>query len=106
MVVTGPMLMAGDDLANVASESLGVKMEYEDISEEEAKKLLDQQSDLAQSEKEYLLEYYSLVREGKTNYVSTTAFKFVTGEQPTEPEEFFKLYTDEFKPKRRKISKK
>lgn len=33
MVVTGPLLMAGDDLADVASKSLGMKLQYEEISE-------------------------------------------------------------------------
>jgi len=107
MVVTGPLLMAGDDLANEASKSLGMELKYEDISEKEAKKLLDVQGDLAESEKEYLLEYYSLVREGKTNYVSTTAFKMVTGELPAEPSEFFTLYEGEFKVsnKRRRVTR-
>ena len=45
---------------------------------------------------QYLLEYYSLVREGKTNYISTTAFVNVTGNHPQEPEEFFKVYKDSF----------
>lgn len=45
---------------------------------------------------EYILEYYSLVREGKTNYISTTAFHDVTGIYPTEPTDFFKTYEEEF----------
>ncbi|KAH6913794.1 hypothetical protein BKA70DRAFT_644335 [Coprinopsis sp. MPI-PUGE-AT-0042] len=107
MIATGPLLLAGTDLANVASESLGTSMEYEDISEEEAKQLLDESAaadseGISDSEKQILLEYYRLVREGKTNYVATTAFKYVTGEKPTEPEEFFHLYEGEFKPKRRR----
>jgi uncharacterized protein YbjT (DUF2867 family) len=105
MVCTGPMLMAGNELAEAASQALGLKLEYEDISEKEAKKLLEQTAELSDAEKEYLLEFYSLVREGKTNYVSTTAFKLVTKSLPTEPTEFFSLYEGEFKPKRRKTRK-
>ena len=60
------------------------------------------------SELEYLIEYYSLVREGKTNYISTTAFHDITGAHPQEPDEFFKAYAQEFKPgentKRRKLN--
>jgi len=98
MVLTGPMLATGDELATAASEALDANMTFEDISEAEAKKVLHSQSHSDESEKEYLLEYYSLVREGKTNYISTTAFVHVTGQHPQEPVEFFKVYADEFKP--------
>lgn len=57
-------------------------------------------ADINESEKEYLLEYYSLVREGKTNYISTMAFNAITGSHPMEPDAFFKTYDSEFKPKR------
>jgi hypothetical protein len=49
------------------------------------------------------------VREGKTNYISTTAFHDVTGAHPQEPVEFFKVYAESFRPKhvnkKRKMSK-
>jgi hypothetical protein len=51
----------------------------------EPKKFLESQSDSEPSEIQYLLEYYSLVREGKTNSISTTAFHDVTGMRPLEP---------------------
>jgi len=57
--------------------------------------------DIDDSEKEYILEYYSLVREGKTNYIATTAFHDVTGQHPTEPDEFFRMYADELRPKKK-----
>lgn len=98
MVVTGPMLATGGELATAASKGLGVEMKFEDISEKEAKKVLKAQSQSDESEMEYLLEYYSLVREGKTNYISTTAFHDVTGEHPMEPDEFFKVYAEEMTP--------
>jgi hypothetical protein len=73
----------------------------------EAKKVLHAQHEGDNSEKEYLLEYYSLVREGKTNYISTTAFVNVTGQHPQEPVDFFKVYAEDFKPmqarKKRKV---
>ena len=57
-----------------------------------------------------MLEYYSLVREGKTNYISTLAFHDVTGQHPQEPVEFFKVYANEFKAehvsKKRKVNSK
>ncbi|KAK5678406.1 hypothetical protein LTS10_008849 [Elasticomyces elasticus] len=106
MVVTGPMLATGDELATAASSALGKELQFEDISEGEAKKVLKHQSESDASELQYLLEYYSLVREGKTNYISTTAFVNVTGNHPTEPTEFFKLYAGdplpEPTPKKRK----
>ncbi|KAH6900798.1 hypothetical protein B0T10DRAFT_525425 [Thelonectria olida] len=96
MVVTGPMLCAGEELAAAASKALKTEMSFEDISEAEAKTLLKSHTDLDDSEQQYLLEYYSLVREGKTNYISTTAFHDVTGQHPTEPDSFFKMYEAEY----------
>lgn len=67
----------------------------------EAKRVLAAQSESDESEKEYILEYYSLVREGKMNYIATTAFHDVTGTHPTEPNEFFKSYSTEFRPRKK-----
>lgn len=101
MVLTGPMLVSGEELAAAASKALGQTLEFENISEREAKRVLKSQTDIDDSEKEYLLDYYSLVREGKTNYISTTAFHDVTGQHPTGPEEFFKNYAGELRPKKK-----
>ena len=90
MVLTGPKLCDGHELASDAAQALGVDLKFEDITEREAKKVLKAQSDSDLSELQYLLEYYSLVREGKTNYISTAAFVNVTGNHPQEPEDFFK----------------
>ncbi|KFA81614.1 hypothetical protein S40288_09585 [Stachybotrys chartarum IBT 40288] len=97
MVVTGPMLCAGEELATAATQALRTRIQFEDISQHEAKRVLRSQTDIDNAEQEYLLDYYSLVREGKTNYISTTAFHDVTGSHPTEPTEFFKMYSGEFK---------
>jgi hypothetical protein len=67
----------------------------------EAKKVLSKQSDLDDSEIQFLLEYYSLVREGKTNYVATTAFRFITDSNPQEINDFFKVYSAEFSPNKK-----
>jgi len=98
MIVTGPMLCAGNELVAAASKALGAEIKFENITEAEAKRVLKSQSDIDPSEQEYLLEYYSLVREGKTNYVATTAFHDVTGEHPTEPDGFFQMYQAEMRP--------
>ncbi|KAG1830301.1 hypothetical protein F4604DRAFT_1867063 [Suillus subluteus] len=60
-----------------------------------AKQLLESNTDVDDSEEQYLLEYYSLVREGKTNYVSTLNFAPITGEGPMKPPDFFKTYESE-----------
>ena len=65
------------------------------IHRAEARDLLKAQSESDESEIEYLLEYYSLVREGKTNYIATTAFVDVTGTHPTQLVELFKMYAAE-----------
>ncbi|KAH7029876.1 uncharacterized protein B0I36DRAFT_245099 [Microdochium trichocladiopsis] len=107
MIVTGPMLCAGNELAEAASQALGSPMEFENVSQAEAKRILKSQSDSDESEKQYILEYYSLVRQGSTNYIATTAFHDVTGEHPTQPTDFFKLYKSEFteqeQPKKKKL---
>ncbi|KJK74048.1 hypothetical protein H634G_10674 [Metarhizium anisopliae BRIP 53293] len=101
MIVTGPKLCAGDELATAASKALGTEIKFENISQAEAKRVLKAQSDSDQSELQYLLEYYSLVREGKTNYIATTAFHDVTGTHPTEPDGFFRLYQNEMRPSKK-----
>ncbi|TVY46740.1 Prestalk A differentiation protein A [Lachnellula occidentalis] len=110
IVLTGPMMGAGEELAEAAKQALGVDMQFEDISEAEAKRVLHAQAPADASEIQYLLEYYSLVREGKTNYISTCAFHDITGQHPQELVDFFKVYADEFKPehanKKRKMNGK
>lgn len=101
MVVTGPMLCGGVELADAATQALGVQMEFENISQREARRIIAAQSESDKSEQEYILEYYSLVREGKTNYVATTAFHDVTGTQPTDPVEIFKMYAPELRPRKK-----
>ncbi|KAJ4319311.1 hypothetical protein N0V84_006395 [Fusarium piperis] len=101
MVATRPTLCAGKELAAAASKALGTELQFEHISQAEAKKVLKAQSDIAQSEHQYILEYYSLVREGKTNYIATTAFHDVTGEHPTEAENLFQMYQSEMRPKKK-----
>ncbi|KAL1741431.1 hypothetical protein HDZ31DRAFT_45457 [Schizophyllum fasciatum] len=106
MVLTGPMLVAGPELAQAASQALGVNMEFQSITEPQAKKILasDQGEEVDEAEKEYLLEYYSLVREGKTAYVSNAAFQAIFGSRGQEIPDFFKAYSSEFKPKKRRVA--
>ena len=68
--------------------------------------MLHTQSHSDDSEKEYLLEYYALVRAGKTNYISTSAFVNMTGQHPMEPPDFFKAYAEEFLPEHPKKKQK
>jgi hypothetical protein len=75
----------------------------------EAKRVLRAQAATDASELQYLLEYYALVREGLTNYISTCTFHDVTGAHPQQPVDFFKMYAGEFHPggqasKRRKTN--
>ncbi|KAH9856087.1 NAD-P-binding protein [Lenzites betulinus] len=95
IVATGPQLTAGPELAVAASQALGTKMEFESIDEKSAKAILNsaQGEEVDEAEREYLLEYYSLVRAGKTNYTSTTAMLAFFGHRGQEPSEFFKTYS-------------
>ncbi|TFK81931.1 hypothetical protein K466DRAFT_655942 [Polyporus arcularius HHB13444] len=69
-----------------------------------AKKILNssQGAEVDEAEREYLLEYYSLVREGKTNYTATAAMLAYFGERGQEMSGFFTTYSEEFKPKKRR----
>lgn len=103
ITLTGPKMLSADELATVASQGLGAKMEHQDITEEEAKKLLNGQVDPA--EMEYLLEYYALVRAGHANYIATRGFQEITGQPPMDMDAFFKTYSEDFTPKKRRTRK-
>ncbi|KAK4047482.1 hypothetical protein OIV83_005394 [Microbotryomycetes sp. JL201] len=104
ITLTGPMLVSGPELAEAASQAFNQTLSFESISDKEAKKVLNSvpNDELDSSEKEYLMEYYSLVKQGKTNYVSTLAFEPVTGQPVTGLSEFFSDYEDDLKPKSKK----
>ncbi|GAA5886322.1 hypothetical protein JCM6882_001604 [Rhodosporidiobolus microsporus] len=109
IVLTGPQMTAGPELAEAASQALGTKLEFQSIRESEAKKVLSREhgEDLDEAEREYLLEYYSLVREGKTNYCAgRPVFKQLLGVDLTEPTDFFKAYSHSFSRKKRRTVKK
>ncbi|GAA5831974.1 hypothetical protein JCM11251_002769 [Rhodosporidiobolus azoricus] len=109
IVLTGPQMTAGPELAEAASQALGTKLEFQSIKESEAKKILQKEhgADLDEAERAYLLEYYSLVREGKTNYCAgRPVFKQLLGADLTEPSDFFKAYSDSFSRKKRRVAKK
>jgi len=97
-------MVAGPELAEAASQALGAKLEFKSITESRARKILssEQGAEVDESEKEYLLEYYSLVREGKTAYVSSLPYVHIFGEKPQDMTDFFKAYSGEFKPKKRR----
>lgn len=67
---------------------------------------MKKQAESDTSEIQYLLEYYSLVREGKLNYISTNAFHDITGKHVQEPVEWFKTYKEEFVKQKEHVSKK
>lgn len=93
MVVTGPVLCSGADLTEAMSEALGdTKLKFSQISEREAKREFSSLLLCYYGEKEDLLEYYSLVREEKTNYISTTAFRDAMRRNPTTPVDVFKSH--------------
>ncbi len=66
-----------------------------------AKSILMPQTDVDEAETERIFEYYRLVREGKTNYIVTTAFHDVTGTHSTEPDDFFRMYSMELRPSKK-----
>ena len=67
----------------------------DEFTRAKAKKILasEQGEEVDDAEKEYLLEYYSRVREGKTAYVSNAAFQAIFGSRGQEMPDFFKAYS-------------
>lgn len=106
MVITGPMFCAGNELATAATQALGVETQFENISQAEAQRVLKAQSESGSQSWNNMLEYCSLVSEGKTSYISTTAFHDVTGEHKTDPLNFIKMYASHLKPSGNKRAKK
>ncbi|KAL5040981.1 hypothetical protein BDW71DRAFT_213552 [Aspergillus fruticulosus] len=96
MILTGPQLTAGDELATAASQALGKGLESEDISEyAHAPFVHTGRCRSSEGEVAYLLEYYAL----------TAAFHDVTGKHPVEPTEFLKQYAEKVRPKANKKRK-
>ncbi|EIW57020.1 uncharacterized protein TRAVEDRAFT_21922 [Trametes versicolor FP-101664 SS1] len=122
-------LTAGPELAESASQALCTKTEFESIDEyvlhmshpgvchsrpprlasgtprRKSSSPNKARKSTKPSASTYLLEYYALVRAGKTNYVATTAMLAFFGHRGQEPIEFFKTYSAEFKPKTRRTMK-
>ncbi|OJT12064.1 hypothetical protein TRAPUB_11388 [Trametes pubescens] len=129
----GPQLTAGPELAEAASQALGTNMEFESIDEyvppirplsspnrscltrpaaerprrrsSAENRVQKSTKRVSKAEREYLLEYYALLRADKTNYVATTAMLAFSGHRGQEPTEFFKTYPADFKPKKRRTPK-
>ena len=82
----------------------------DDICSAEVKRVLYAQAPSDASEIQYLLEHCSLVREGKTNYISTCAFHDITCQHLQELADFLMVYAGEFRPehasKKRKTSRR
>lgn len=93
LVVTGPELVSGRKLAEAASKNLGMELAFESVSDSQALQLLESEGPLLdQSEKELILEYYSLVRAGRTNYVSTAPMMLFFGHRGIHPGGLFMTY--------------
>ncbi|KAM0790342.1 hypothetical protein ACM66B_003227 [Microbotryomycetes sp. NB124-2] len=104
MTLTGPMMVAGPELAEAASQAFSQKLTFESITDKQALKILKQvpKEELDDSEKQYLMEYYSLVKAGKTNYIATLVFEPITGQAISGLTDFFGDYEDDLKPKPKK----
>jgi uncharacterized protein YbjT (DUF2867 family) len=93
--LTGPESFTGDDMAQLATEVLGHKIQFKSISMNEAEQLLKANSAIDEAEAIYLLEFYSLAKDNTFNVVSHD-FQTVTGRKPTTLREFFQKYQTEF----------
>jgi uncharacterized protein YbjT (DUF2867 family) len=85
---TGSRAWSPQQIAEEASRGSGRKIEYKQISDEEAKRILDKSS-FEQRERDLLLDMYKLGREGKYKFTSQDMTKFVGQDQITNVEKFF-----------------
>ena len=91
--ITGPRALSGPEMATACSHALGKSVRWEDISREEAKKIL-QAAKIPATEIQGLLEFYEIVSKGELQQV-TQDFETITGDVPTDLTDFFTKHKDQ-----------
>lgn len=83
ITLTGAETFDGKTLAEQASKVLGREIKFEDITEDEARRLLQQHGGIDKYEMDLLIEYYQLVKPGKAEFCTAQEFKKMTNQEPT-----------------------
>nr|CAG8627484.1 14713_t:CDS:2 [Entrophospora candida] len=97
LTMTGPTAMTGQQMAQHILKVVGKEIKFEDISNEEALKILSNIKMLDESEKMLLLEFYDLVKAHRTNFVTAHEFKIMTGRNPSSLDNFIQRYKADLK---------
>jgi len=97
LTMTGPTAMTGQQMAQHISKVVGKEIKFEDISNEEALKILSNVKMLDESEKMLLLEFYDLVKAHRTNFVTAHVFKTMTGRNPSSLDDFIQRHKADLK---------
>ncbi|CAG8486994.1 1518_t:CDS:2 [Ambispora leptoticha] len=98
ITLTGDKALGGSEIASCISKCTGCKLEFDNISNEEAQKILANVKGLDESEQHVLVEFYDLVKANNAAFV-TDSFKNLVSHDPTSLEEFCKLHESELKSK-------
>jgi len=96
ITLTGPQTLSGAQLCERASKVLGSQVVFKNITNNEAKKILESVGTIDHSEIGLLLEFYDLVKEGKANFVTSLDFLGLTGQMPSPIDKFFTNHAASF----------
>jgi uncharacterized protein YbjT (DUF2867 family) len=97
LTLTGPTAMSGQQMAQHMSKIVGKEIKFEDISNNEASKILSHIEMLDESEKLLLLEFYDLVKQHRANFVTAHVFKALVGRNPSPLDDFIQRHKAELK---------
>jgi uncharacterized protein YbjT (DUF2867 family) len=95
--LTGSEALSGPEMAACVSKCLGSTINFKDITNEEAKKILSNVKNLHESECQVLLEFYDLVRAHNAEFVSAETYQKVACQKPTSLEDFCNLHAKQLK---------
>lgn len=92
--LTGPKSMTGQEMAEICSKALDSQIKWQDIPRAEARSILKKMN-VPQSEAQGLLEFYDLVQKQELRDQEKNDFKNITGEEPTNLNEFLARHKQE-----------
>lgn len=92
--LTGPKALNGQEMADICSKALGSNVKWQDIPRTEARSIL-RKMNVPQSEAQGLIEFYDLVQKKELRDQEKNDFKNITGEEPTNLNEFLARHKQE-----------
>ncbi|CAG8553599.1 6412_t:CDS:2 [Ambispora gerdemannii] len=97
ITLTGSKAINGQEIAEDISKCIKHELKFEDISNEDAQKILTDFKNLDESEHHVLLEYYDLTKAHRAAFVTAHIFKNLVGHNPASLGEFCKIHEEHLK---------